>query len=80
MKKVFYEEVILDPALYFKTPEELLKSSTFDVHQKYKLLKAWELDVKLLQICDEENMGNNTEIRLLSAIHQALQTVSEKGH
>lgn len=67
-----YEEVILDPAAFYKTPDILLQDKSFDTSQKVKLLRAWELDVRLLQVSDDENMGTPQEISLLGAIHRAL--------
>jgi len=75
MVKFVFEEVILDPAHFFDLPVELLKYKAFDAAQKRKILKAWELDVTLLQVCEEENMSASEDIRLLSRIHQALSQV-----
>ena len=75
MIRLIFEEVMLDPAGYFKDPEELIAYPAFDMLQKRKILKAWELDVTLLQVCDEENMSSNQEVRLLGRIHQAIHEV-----
>lgn len=75
MVKYSFDEVVLDPAEYFDLPDNLLHYPGFDVMQKHKLLRAWELDVTLLQVCDEENMTTSEDSRLLSRIHQALQEV-----
>lgn len=70
-----FEEVILDPEHYFESPSDVLKYPGFDAAEKKKILKAWELDVTLLQVCDQENMGSATEPRLLSRIHQAIYQI-----
>ena len=75
MIRLIFEEVILDPAGYFKDPEELMSYPVFDTLQKRKLLKAWELDVTLLQVCDEENMSSTNEARMLGRIHQAIHEI-----
>lgn len=68
-----FEKVILDPEHYFVSPSDVLAYPDFDVAEKRKILKAWALDVSLLQVCDQENMGSTTkEPRLLSRIHQAI--------
>lgn len=70
-----FEEVILDPEHYFKSPSDILHYPGFDAVEKRKILKAWELDVTLLQVCDEENMSAATAPRLLSRIHQAIHQI-----
>ncbi len=70
-----FEEVILDPEHFFESPGDVLSYPGFDTVEKKKILKAWELDVTLLQVCDQENMGSATQPRLLSRIHQALQQI-----
>ena len=75
--RLIYEEVILDPEGYFKTPDELSAYPGFYTLQKRKLLKAWELDITLLQVCDAENMGSSKDTQLLSRIHQAIHEIEE---
>tara|TARA_R110002095_G_scaffold208646_1_gene194507 strand:- start:82 stop:321 length:240 start_codon:yes stop_codon:yes gene_type:complete len=70
-----FEEVILDPEHYFETPHDILHYPGFNGVEKRKILKAWALDVTLLQVCDEENMSAATEPRLLSRIHQAIHQI-----
>ena len=70
-----FEDVILDPEHYFKSPSDVLSYPGFDTVEKKKILKAWELDITLLQVCDQENMGSVTEPRLLSRIHQAIYQI-----
>ncbi len=78
MIRLIFEEVMLDPEGYFKDPHELIAYPGFDALQKRKILKAWELDVTLLQVCDEENMGADQDTRLLSRIHQAIHEIEER--
>lgn len=77
MNLFIFEEVMLDPAHYFMDPDALLSYLGFDTVQKHKILKAWELDITLLQVCDEENMGSEQDIRFLSRIHQAIHDIEE---
>ena len=51
------------------------EGSGFDATEKKKILKAWELDITLLQVCDQENMGSANSPRLLSRIHQAIYQI-----
>lgn len=70
-----FKDVILDPEHYFKTPGDILHYAGFNITEKRKILKAWELDITLLQVCESENMGSSTEPRLLSRIHQAIHQI-----
>lgn len=72
MRTLNLNDVIIDPQNYFKSPAELLDDGQFTQDQKRQILRCWELDVKLLQTCDEENMSNDQETKMLSRIHQAL--------
>lgn len=67
-----YQRLILDPGAHFETPKDVLICKDLNPDQKRKILKAWQLDLTLLQVCDEENMSTDTEIKMLSRINQAL--------
>ena len=69
---------MLDPEGYFRDPDELMAYPGFDGIQKRKILKAWELDVTLLQVCDAENMGSSNDTRMLSRIHQAINDIEKR--
>ena len=75
MINLTFKDVILDPEHYFQSPTDLLSYPGFDAMEKKKILKAWELDITLLQVCDQENMGSEKSPRLLSRIHQAIYQI-----
>jgi hypothetical protein len=50
------EKALVDPALVFKTPEEVLADSELSREQKIKILRRWEYDVRELQVAEEEGM------------------------
>lgn len=74
--KLDYEHVIIDPATYFSDPAEILNSADYSDAQKRKILKAWQLDITLLHVCEEENMTRDQDVKMLSRIHQALNKIS----
>jgi hypothetical protein len=50
------EKALLDPALVFKTPEEVLADNELSREQRIKILRRWEYDVRELQVAEEEGM------------------------
>ena len=50
------EKALIDPALVFKTPEEVLADNELSREQKIKILRRWEYDVRELQVAEEEGM------------------------
>ena len=73
--KLEYEHVIIDPAAYFSSPDDILSHDEFTETQKRKLLKAWQLDITLLHVCEEENMANDSDVAMLSRINRAISTL-----
>ncbi len=77
--KLDYEHVIIDPASHFSDPNDILDSQSYSETQKRKLLKAWQLDITLLHVCEEENMSNSDDVKMLSRINRALNTLPPKN-
>ena len=61
---------LINPSAIFKTPEDVLKSN-LSPEDQIKILELWELDLHLLQTCDEENMPG-ADLQLLKRIHDCL--------
>ena len=80
MIKIDLTEVILDPGKFFKTPEALMHYGGFTLDQKRKILKCWELDLKLLQVSNDENLGRARDVQMLRQIHEAIRVLEEDSH
>ncbi len=50
------DKALVDPALVFKAPEEVLADNELSREQKIKILQRWEYDVRELQVAEEEGM------------------------
>jgi hypothetical protein len=77
MEQLDLTEVLLDPGKFFKTPAALMHYGAFTLDQKRKILKCWELDLKLLQVSNDENMGLARDVQLLSQIHEAIRVLEK---
>ena len=58
------EKALLDPALVFKTPEEVLADNELSREQRIKILRRWEYDVRELQVAEEEGMEGPQPVTL----------------
>lgn len=50
------EKALLNPAMVFKTPQEVVDSGDLSREQKIEILRRWEYDLRELQVADEESM------------------------
>jgi hypothetical protein len=69
-----FEKALLDPALVFKTPNEVLTESLLSREQKIKILERWEYDARELQVAAEEGMEGPQPVTL-DAVLRALQAL-----
>ena len=70
------EKALLNPAMVFKTPEEVVDSGDLSREQKIEILRRWEYDVRELQVADEENMtAPKPEAVTLDIVLKALHAV-----
>jgi len=70
------EKALLNPAMVFKTPEEVVDSGDLSREQKIEILRRWEYDVRELQVADEENMtAPKPEAVTLDMVLKALHAV-----
>ena len=60
MDQQAFDEVVVDVAKHFATPEALLANQELTRDQKLALLRQWEYDLHLLHIATEENMTGDT--------------------
>jgi hypothetical protein len=58
------DKALVDPALVFKTPEEVLANNELSREQKIEILQRWEYDVRELQVAEEEGMEGPQPITL----------------
>ena len=68
------EKALLDPALVFKTPEEVLADNELSREQKIKILRRWEYDVRELQVAEEEGMEGPQPV-MLDVVLRALRAL-----
>ena len=70
------EKALLNPAMVFKTPEEVVDSGDLSREQKIEILRRWEYDVRELQVADEESMtAPKPEAVTLDTVLKALHAV-----
>jgi hypothetical protein len=70
------EKALLNPAMVFKTPEEVVDSGDLSREQKIEILRRWEYDLRELQVADEESMtAPKPEAVTLDIVLKALHAV-----
>lgn len=74
-----FEDILVDPSAFFKTPQEILTLDYLNNAQKLTLLKRWEQDARELDVAEEEGMiGNNGSC--LSEIIKTIDTLDPDYH
>jgi hypothetical protein len=58
------DKALVDPALVFKAPEEVVADNELSREQKMKILRRWEYDVRELQVAEEEGMEGPQSVTL----------------
>ena len=70
------EKALLNPAMVFKNPPEVVDSGDLSREQKIEILRRWEYDVRELQVADEESMtAPKPEAVTLDMVLKALHSV-----
>jgi len=59
-----FEKALLDPALVFNDPADVLHNSELSRSQKIQILQRWEYDVRELQVAEEESMRGPQSVSL----------------
>ncbi len=67
---------MLDPALVFRGPEDVLKRDELTREQKIEILRRWKFDALQLQVAEEENMGSEQPSDILDRVLQALHALN----
>lgn len=64
MESVNPDMAIFNPASVFKKPAEILQDTKISLTKKQKIqaLLAWQYDIQLRRVAEEENMHSNQEI------------------
>jgi len=68
----------VNPSKFFETPQDVLTQAQLSREDKIKILHQWETDARLLQVAEEENMGEG-ERSQLGAIVSALIALGDES-
>jgi hypothetical protein len=63
-KMIDFDKALLDPALVFNNPADVLHSRELSRSQKIQILQRWEYDVRELQVAEEESMRGPQSVTL----------------
>lgn len=75
---VNFEKALLDPALIFKDPDEVVRNGELSRGQKIQILHRWEYDVRELQVAEEENMTGPESVPLDTVLNALRALGAEK--
>ncbi len=75
-KRIDLRKAMLDPALVFRGPEDLLKRDELTREQKIEILRRWKFDALQLQVAEEENMRSEQPSDILDRVLQALHALN----
>ena len=67
---------MLNPALVFLGPEDVLQRDELTREQKIEVLRRWKFDALQLQVAEEENMGSEQPSDILDRVLQALHALT----
>jgi hypothetical protein len=75
-KLIDLRKALLNPALAFLGPEEVLERDELTREQKIEVLRRWKFDALQLQVADEENMRSEQPSDILDRVLQALYALN----
>ncbi len=75
-KRIDLRKAMLDPALVFRGPEDVLKREELSREQKIEILRRWKFDALQLQVAEEENMASEQPSDILDRVLQALNALN----
>ena len=75
-ERIDLRNAMLDPALVFRGPEEVLKRDDLAREQKIEILRRWKFDALQLQVAEDENMGSEQPSDILDRVLQALHALN----
>ena len=74
--RIDLRKAILNPALVFLGPEDVLQRDELTREQKIEVLRRWKFDALQLQVAAEENMGSEQPSDILDRVLQALHALN----
>ena len=75
-KRIDLGKAMLNPALVFPGPEDVLEGDELTREQKIEILRRWKFDALQLQVAEEENMGSDQPSDILDRVLQALNALN----
>ena len=75
-KRIDLRQALLNPAVVFLGPEEVLERDDLTREQKIEVLRRWKFDALQLQVADEENMPSEQSSDILDRVLQALHALN----
>jgi len=75
-KRIDLRKAMLNPALVFRGPEDVLEGDELTREQKIEILHRWKFDALQLEVAEEENMGSEHPSDILDRVLQALQALN----
>ena len=74
--RIDLRKAMLNPALVFLGPEDVLQHDELTREQKIEVLRRWKFDALQLQVAEEENMGSEQPSDILDRVLQALHALN----
>ncbi len=74
--RIVLRKAMLNPALVFLGPEDVLQHDELTREQKIEVLRRWKFDALQLQVAEEENMGSEQPSDILDRVLQALHALN----
>ncbi len=74
--RIDLRKAMLNPALVFLGPEDVLQRDELTGEQKMEILRRWKFDALQLQVAEEENMGSEQPSDILDRVLQALHALN----
>ena len=75
-KRIDLRQALLNPAVVFLGPEDVLERDDLTREQKIEVLRRWKFDALQLQVADEENMRSEQSSDLLDRVLQSLHSLN----
>ncbi len=75
-KRIDLRKAMLNPALVFRGPQDVLEADELTREQKIEILRCWKFDALQLQVADEENMGSEQPSDILDRVLRALHALN----
>ena len=73
LRRINFDEAVLNPGAIFTAPEEILDHDEFSRQQKIHILQQWQYDASSVAVAEEEGMEKDGELilqRVLQTLHR----------